>query len=122
MTVEGNDNLQYEPTTQIHASDLLRAISEAGGDCGYRRYESNSEHDERTAEQHSVSQAGEDRGGGKAMQGRRKEELENRTLQAFYGPRGFQVRYKTSFHSNSSAVLATLLTSSPNIREKCSGP
>jgi len=81
MTVEGNDNSQYEPTTQIHASDLLRTIGEAGRDCGYRRYESSSERDEGTAEQHSVSQAGEGSGWGKGDKGRRKE---NRTLQAFY--------------------------------------
>ena len=48
----GSDNSQYKPTTQIHTSNLLGAIREAGGDRRYRRYESKSERDKGTAEQH----------------------------------------------------------------------
>ena len=81
----GDDNSQYEPTTQIHASDLLRTISEAGAECGYRRYESKSEHDERTAEQHSVSQAGEGSGWGKGDE--RKKERESNTAGILWSQR-----------------------------------
>ena len=53
MTVGSNGNSQYEPTTQIHASNLLRAIREAGRHCRHRRYESSSERGEGAVEQHS---------------------------------------------------------------------
>jgi len=46
------DNSQHEPTAQIDASNLLRAIREAGRERGYRRYESKRERNEGTAEQH----------------------------------------------------------------------
>ena len=54
----GNDNSQYEPTAQIHTSNLLRAIRKAGRDCRYRRCESKSEHDEGTAGQHLTVKPG----------------------------------------------------------------
>ena len=43
---------QHEPTTQIHASNLLRAIGESRGDRDCRRKKSGGESDEGTTEQH----------------------------------------------------------------------
>jgi len=67
------DNSQHEPTTQIDASNLLRAIREAGRDRRYRRYESKSERNEGIAEQHLSIKPERALNGGGGIKGRGKE-------------------------------------------------
>ena len=87
------DNSQYEPTAEIDASNLLRAIREAGRDRGYRRYESKSERNEGTAEQHLSAKLERVLNGGWGIEGRGKK---NRTLEVFYG------KYNTPSHCEPS--------------------
>ena len=58
---------QHEPPSQIHTSNLLRAIWETWGDRDYRRKKSGGESDEGTTEQHRAR--GEGMGWGVGTEG-----------------------------------------------------